>query len=116
MISRFFLKYLFLQYFDFTIFFAEEQKGLVELLSMNVLSTDGTVECFVAYKENELFKPRKDTIEHLDKMNIAREFETPVVTDYDPCTESPCLHNGKCSKKTVVLKRTEITESGELFS
>ena len=91
-----------------------EKKGLVELLSMNVL-TDGTVECFVAYKENELFKPRKDTIEHLDKMNIERKFETPVVADYDPCSESPCLHNGKCSKKTVVLKRTEITESGKLF-
>ena len=35
-----------------------------------------------------------------------------VIIDYNPCDENPCLHNGKCSQKTEILKQTEITESG----
>ena len=85
---------------------------LIELLSMNTL-TDGTVECFVASRENDLFLPKEDTIDYLDEMSIGNEFDTPIITDYDPCANDPCLHGGKCSKETIVLKRTEITESGD---
>ena len=42
---------------------------LIELLSMNSLK-DGTVECFVASRENDLFLPKEDTIDHLDSMTI----------------------------------------------
>ena len=42
---------------------------LIELLSMNTLK-DGTVECFVASRENDLFLPKEDTIDHLDGMKI----------------------------------------------
>ena len=36
---------------------------------MNSLN-DGTVECFVASRENDLFLPKEDTIDHLDSMTI----------------------------------------------
>ena len=36
---------------------------------MNSLK-DGTVECFVASRENDLFLPKEDTIDHLDSMTI----------------------------------------------
>ena len=79
---------------------------LIELLSLNILD-ENTVECFVASRENDLFLPKEETIDHLDNMKI----NLPVIIDYDPCDENPCLHNGKCSKKSIVLKQTEITES-----
>ena len=86
---------------------ATNNNRLIELLSMNTFN-DGTVECFVASRENDLFLPTEVTIDHLDSMTI----DLPVIVDYNPCEENPCLHNGKCSQETVVLKQTEITEGG----
>ena len=48
---------------------ASVDNRLIELLSMNSLK-DGTVECFVASRENDLFLPKEDTIDHLDSMTI----------------------------------------------
>lgn len=89
---------------------ASVDNRLIELLSLNVVQ-DGVVECFVASRENDLFLPREDTVDYLNGMDISDKFDN-VITDFDPCDESPCLHGGKCSKETLVLKQTEITEAG----
>ncbi len=93
---------------------ASVDNKLIELLSLNKVGDD-IVECFVASRENDLFLPREDTIDYLNGIATDLEFQLEnkdIAYDYDPCDANPCLHDGLCSKETLVLKRTEITEAG----
>ena len=87
----------------------------MELLSLNV--NGDTVECFLASRENSVFLPKTDTLNYLREISTDLDSafaDSDIVYDYDPCSaENPCLNGGKCSSRVVVMKKTEIAESGD---
>jgi len=87
---------------------------LLELLSLN--ANGETVECFLASRENSVFLPKSDTLSYLREISADLDSafkDAKIVYDYDPCSaEKPCLNGGKCSSRVVVMKKTEIAESG----